>query len=222
MKGMLALPREGEMGDIRLLVCGLALLVLGGPAVAQDASVAAPSEVAASTAVTAAQPQTLHLAAGTPIEVEITDALSSRTNHVGDTFGLRLRTPIVVDGQEIVPAGAAGGGEVIDAVPSGFGGRQGRLIVSARYLEFNGQRMRIRGMQLMVTGRDRTDTALVVSMLAPLPSFFIQGGNIEIPAGTVASARLADDVTLPAIMDAPTPADPNAPDPTSTSGENHQ
>jgi len=210
------------MADIRLLACGLALLALGGPVLAQEAPAASPSEITVPAAVATPTPQTLHLAAGTPIEVEVTDALSSRTNHIGDTFGLRLRAPIVVDGREIVPAGVAGGGEVIDAVPSGFGGRQGRLIVSARYLEFNGQRMRVRGMQLMVSGRDRTNTALVVGMLAPVPSFFIQGGNIEIPSGTVASARLADDVTLPAIAEAPTPADSNAPPPISTSGENQQ
>jgi hypothetical protein len=133
------------------------------------------------------------------VEVELTEALSSRTSRHEQMFGLRLTAPIVIDGREVVGAGAAGGGEVIDAHPSAFGGRQGRLIISGRYVEINGERARIRGMQIMTAGEQRTNTALAVSMIpyAGVAGIFIQGGEVNIPVGARGAARLAADVDVP-------------------------
>jgi hypothetical protein len=113
-------------------------------------------------------------------------------------FGLRLAEPLVVDGRELVPAGAAGGGEVIDAHASAFGGRQGRLIISGRFVEINGQRARIRGMQITGAGEDRGNTALAVSMIpyAGIAGIFVQGGEVDIPVGARGTARLAEDIEI--------------------------
>ena len=98
-----------------------------------------------------------------------------------------------------MPAGAIGGGEVIDAHASAFGGRQGRLIISGRFVEINGERARIRGMQITAAGEQRTNTALAVSMIpyAGVAGIFVQGGEIEIPVGARGTARLATDIDIP-------------------------
>ncbi len=62
-------------------------------------------------------------------------------------------------GETIAPAGAVGGGEVVDAGPSDFSGRAGKLVVSARYLDLNGERVRIRGMTIAVSGLNRVSAA---------------------------------------------------------------
>jgi hypothetical protein len=132
------------------------------------------------------------------VEVELTEALSSRTSQIGDRFALRLAAPILIDGREIVPAGAPGAGEVIDADSSGFGGRQGKLIISGRYLEIGGQRVRIRGMQITGVGRDRSTGAIALSTIpyAGLGAIFIHGGEIELPVGASGVARTATDVEV--------------------------
>lgn len=172
-----------------------ALALMGAaPAFAQSAEPLTPSPEAA-----APSPQVMRIPAGTVVQVELTEALSSRTSQQEQLFALRLAEPIVVDGQAVVAAGAMGGGEVIDAHPSAFGGRQGRLIISGRFIEINGQRARIRGMQITAAGEQRTNTALAVSMIpyAGVAGIFIQGGEVDIPVGARGTARLAEDVVIP-------------------------
>lgn len=142
----------------------------------------------------------LRLPAGTVVEVELVDKLSSSTNLLADKFAIRLAQPISKDGVEVIPAGATGQGEVIDAAKAGMGGKQGKLIISARYLDLNGHRVRIRGMTLMASGKSRVDLATGV-LLVPyvgVAAVFVQGGEIEIPAGARATVKLAEDVDLPA------------------------
>jgi hypothetical protein len=174
--------------------CSLAALSLFASAAAQtapNASLAPPAPPAANTSSAA-----VHIPAGTVVHVALVGPLSSRTSHIGDTFALSLVDPIVVDGREVVAAGAVGGGEVIDAAPSGFGGRQAKLIISARFLEIGGQRVRIRGMQLTAVGAQRNNEALAVSMIpyAGVVGIFVHGDEIDMPAGANGSARIAADL----------------------------
>jgi hypothetical protein len=173
------------------------LCALAGVSFAQTGDPVA--SVAPATVEAPVAPTIIRIPAGTVVEVELTEALSSRTSQQEQMFGLRLTAPIVIDGREVVGAGAAGGGEVIDAHPSAFGGRQGRLIISGRYVEINGQRARIRGMQIMTAGEQRTNTALAVSMIpyAGVAGIFLQGGEVNLPVGARGTARLAADVDVP-------------------------
>lgn len=154
-------------------------------------------------------PTTLHLPAGTPVEIELAETLSSTTSHLADRFAIRLAAPISRDGVEVVAVGATGQGEVIDAARAGISGKQGKLIIAARYLDLNGKRVRVRGMTLMTSGKSRVDLATGV-MLVPyvgVASILIKGGEIEIPAGARATVRLAEDVDLPLNANHPEPGE---------------
>lgn len=160
---------------------------------------------------------TVQIPAGTLIVLEFTEGLSSRANTLGQLFGLRLAEPIVVNGEIAVPAGILGGGEVIDAHRSGMGGRQGVLNVSGRYIEVGGQRVRIRGMQVLAAGEDNTreavNTAIIVGgAVGATIGILIQGGEVEIPVGTRANARIATafDAPWPPVQILPAEADGQA------------
>ena len=179
------------MQNIRRVLSALAFLATStGQALAQTAPEPAVAPVAAAA--------TMRIPAGTIVQVELTEALSSQTSQQEQIFGLLLAEPIIVDGREVVPAGAIGGGEVIDAHRSAFGGRPGRLIISGRFIEIGGQRARIRGMQITAAGADRVNAALGVSMIpyAGVAAIFIQGGAVEIPAGARGTALLAADIEI--------------------------
>jgi hypothetical protein len=157
--------------------------------------------------------------AGTEILVEIVTPLSSRTSTVGQIIELRLVEPVMAGDQIAIPAGTTGAGEVIDAAPAGLGGRPGKLVVSGRHLELNGTRIRIRGMTMNLGGERMTNTSTAVSLMPVVGVIgpFIQGGNIEIPAGTRAQARIAVATTVaPAAPSEPaqTPAEVPAAEPT--------
>lgn len=144
-------------------------------------------------------PETPRLPAGSQIEVELVDTLSSRVSKLGDRFTIRLAQAISSQGVEVAAAGATGQGEVIDVARAGMGGKQGKLIISARYLDLNGRRVRVRGMTFMAAGKSRVDLATGVLLVpyAGVAAAFIQGGEIEIPAGARATVRLAEDLELP-------------------------
>ena len=188
-----------------------------GPAHAQDAvsevveEVAVAAEVAADVAEPvdqeAVSPATVKLAKLTPILIEILAPLGSKTSKSLDSYRIRLAEPILVEGVEVVPAGAEGMGEVVHAKKAGGMGAAGELVLAARWLDIGGSQMRLRSMELLESqqGKSRMDTVNtlnVASAASPLPigliGFFIGGGNIEIPAGAFASAKLAADFEVPA------------------------
>lgn len=173
-------------------------VLIGLSVFAQAALDPAVAEIVTPPAAAAAH--TIRLAAGTQLEVELVDPLSSATSKLGDRFALRLAAPIVSGGVELAPAGALGEGEVIDAARAGMGGKQGKLIISARRLDLGGRQVRIRGMSLMAAGKSRVDLATGV-LLVPyvgVASILIEGGEIQIPAGARGTVRLAEDVDFPA------------------------
>lgn len=150
-------------------------------------------------------PGTLQLANGTLVEIEIAEPLSSKVNKRGDKFQLKLAAPIVWNGQPVVPAGTPGMGEIVHADRSRSSGRPGELLLAARYLDASGQQIPLRGFKLGAAGKDRTGLAAGAVFAVGLLGLFIQGGEIEIPAGTRANAKLAADVSLPAL---PVPSAP--------------
>ncbi len=192
-------------GSARLaFVCWIAF---AGAAAAQAPALTEPPVVTAPPPAPVVS-DTVTIPAGTAVTLEFRDPLSSKSTPVGDFVALRLAEPIVVGGEVVVPMGAAAGGEVLDAAPSRMAGQQGKLIISGRFLELDGQRVRIRGMTIQVAGRSRVDTAntLLLVPYVGIASVLVQGGEIEIPAGTRAQARLAVDAIVRRPPPAPSPA----------------
>ena len=142
-----------------------------------------------------------HVSAGTVVEIELTQAVSSKVQKQGSPFGLRLAEPLSMNGKVLMPAGAAGSGEVIDAAPSGMGGRSGKLVLAARYVDSGGVRLSLRGFKLGGSGKNRLTETLVVEEAVGIVGILIQGGDLVYPEGTRAFAKVAADIDLPPVAD---------------------
>lgn len=177
------------------LVGGVAFAQASGPPVVSPAVTSVPPSPVADPAAKMA-PEPLFLARNTPVVLELAEPVGSKKSQVGDHFSLRLRDPIIVDGKIVAPAGITGVGEVIHVAKAGFGGKPGEILVAARYLEWGSIRLPLRSMRIGVSGDDRTGQAVAAGMVLLPLAFIIPGGEIEIPAGTSATARLAADVPL--------------------------
>ena len=57
------------------------------------------------------------LPAGTEVDVELVDAVSSKNSQVGNSVRVRVATPVMIDGLTVVPAGVIIGGVVTEAIP---------------------------------------------------------------------------------------------------------
>ncbi|QZP09620.1 hypothetical protein [Caenibius sp. WL] len=109
------------------LAAAACLAGMGRLAIAQDSG---PGETAVRLADHSADklPATV-IPALTPITIRIEQELGSKLSHPGDPFRISLAEPVVVEGTELVPAGAQGMGEVVHAKKGGFGGAAGELVL---------------------------------------------------------------------------------------------
>ena len=103
-----------------------------------------------------------------------------------------------------------GVGEVDDVSKPGLGGKAAKLVLSARSLSGpGGTDLRLKGLQLTGVGKghETAATALGAAGIGFAPLGFvgiaIHGGDVEIAAGTQATAKLAASTTLRSLGKAP-------------------
>lgn len=177
----------------------IGLLALHSAAPAQG--VIADPAPAAATGQTPAADNIITLAAMMPVKLTIMEGLNSKTSKIGQFFTIRLADPIKFDNRIIVPAGTLGKGEVIHAAKARAAGKAGELIIAARYLEFQGIQIPLRTLKYgeAATGKSNADeaAALGIAVASPLV-LFVTGGQVDIPAGMPATAKLAADVRIEA------------------------
>jgi hypothetical protein len=200
-----------------LSVCGVAFAQgqeAAQPPPAEAPATQAPATQAPTTQVPAPAAPTpcCVIPAGTEITVEITQPLSASNAKGGDFFGLKLSEPIMAGEVTLVPAGATGQGEVVDAKPANIGGRPARLVLAARYLEVGGQKLKLQSLKLGGGGKDRSGAAVGAVIAVGVLGALVPGGGLDYPTGTRASAKIAADVTLapPPGASAPPPATPSS------------
>jgi hypothetical protein len=156
------------------------------------------------------------------VEVELAEPVSTKTKRAGDTFALRLAEPLVVDGQLLLREGTPGIGQVVTSARPGFGGKAAKLVLAAQYLNANGRHVSLEGLQLARAGRNNAMEANAIGLtgLAFAPLGFVglavHGGNVHLPEGLSASAKLSNSVVLPSLGRAQAPSIPTE---TASAGE---
>ncbi len=159
-----------------------------------------------------AQDVTPDLKAGTLLDLEIDQVVSSRTSKDGDQFPLHLAEPVLRDGVILIPAGTRGVGEVIHVGHAGLAGRPGELIITARYLDCGGVHLPLGHFRYGRTGQDNTNLSVAATIAVGVVGVLIVGGDVKVPVGTRGNARLTTDVNL-----RPAPLDKTAAAPSATS-----
>lgn len=147
------------------------------------------------------------VADGTAVTIEILEPLNSALLKRGDKFRLRLAEPVLVEGKPVLASGVEGVGEIVHAEKSRSGGKAGELLIAARYLETSGTQVPLRGLKVGGRGKDNTNAAMATAFAVGPFALFVRGREIVIPAGTLAQAKIAQELHLPAQSD----AQPSAP-----------
>jgi hypothetical protein len=170
------------------------------PAPPEDAATPDVMEVAPAAEAPATPGTLVTLPALTPLYLRIEEELSSKKNKNGDRFPIAIDEDVRVGATVVIPAGAVGEGEVIHAARSGVGGKAGELLVTARFVRVGDREVRLRSFSLGSKGRDRSDDSLALSIVAGPLAMFVVGGAMIIPRGTVAGAKTAEQIELPAVQ----------------------
>jgi hypothetical protein len=156
------------------------------------------------------------IADGTAVTIEILEPLSSALVKRGDKFRLRLADPVSVEGKPVLASGIEGVGEIVHAEKSRSGGKAGELLIAARYLDYPGAQVPLRGLKLGGRGKDNTNAAMATAFAVGPLALFVRGREIVIPAGTLAQAKIAQDLQLPAQPEAPPSASATDPSESAT------
>jgi hypothetical protein len=97
-------------------------------------------------------PSSRKIPEGTTIRVRLQSPLSSASAHAGDTFTATLDEPLVVDGQTLVPRGAAADGRVLEAKASASPLEPGYLRIVLVSLDVGKSRVAIYTSSIFVKG----------------------------------------------------------------------
>jgi hypothetical protein len=181
-------PIANRRVNFRLATRGQAGMIIAILAVLAAAQQPAPDRAAQSGATeipaTAGADDCRSIPADTPLQIEIVNAVTSKTAKTGDRFAIRLAAPLVLAGKTVLPAGSSGIGEVIHASHVTFmGNKPGELIVAARYLDINGSRLLLRGFRINQTGKKGIVWGETTGPIAI-------ANNVDIPAGSIAIAKV--------------------------------
>lgn len=176
---------------VALMTASSALAFAGGdPAAAVPCALAAPPETAGD------EPSDIVIPALLPVTIAIAAPVSSRTAEIGACFPIALAEPIVIDGAEIIPAGAQGLGQVVHAAKARAAGKGGELILAARFIQHDGLTVSLRSLEFSKAGKDHLDAALAASATLPMLGYLFSGGNVWVESGTVASAKVRHAVRI--------------------------
>ena len=138
---------------------------------------------------------------GTQIIIEIMQLVSTKIHKPDDTFDIRLIQDVKFKDITVIPAGTVGKGLVIDSGKPGMGGKPAKLVLAVRYLQYQDKQIPIRGMKLQLSAQDNAGTAVLLSSIGGpiggIAGLIVTGGHMEVPAGTLAQAKLSQDYIVP-------------------------
>jgi hypothetical protein len=159
--------------------------------------------------------------AGTEFDVTLDQALSSRTANVEDRVEASTLEPIMIDGQQVVPAGALVSGVVRDVQSADRVQKDGRLALDFRSLNMDSGRTSIRASTVSVSEEHSGGSSLKKGGLGAVLGGVVggiidgkkgaiigaavgaggtlaatKGENVELPEGTVIRLRLDEPVRI--------------------------
>ena len=183
--------------NTKVYVSALLFLCLSSPLAKAQAQDAQQGPVAQSRLIVPAR---------TPVRLQLWQALSSKTTQQGTMVEWRVFEDVIIDGTVVIAKDSRAYAEVTHVQKAGFGGRPGEMLLTARYLDMEVQKIKLRALQPETSGvgKSQSDTSYAMGATAavtvPVLGFaaaFITGGEIIIPEGTLATAMTAVEWIIP-------------------------
>ena len=173
---------------MQFLAAACLLIVATSPVMAQRAK-ASETEVRAVEIY-----RSVSLAAGTPIELEMADAVTTqdRTLRKGDAFELVVSQHVLIGEYVVIPKGTRASGHVRAARRPGAFGRSGKIEIEIDHLFLGGKKVALTG-EHRAEGRGDLTSLGSVAAAGPFAAF-IQGDDGKIERGSGVTAYLAESL----------------------------
>lgn len=126
------------------------------PADSQPTSTPAPAAPSAPAAPAPPVVRQVDIPGGTPVQIQMIDSVDSATNHAGDIFHASLASPIVVNGEMIVPSGADIYVKLVSSSSAGHIAGRSQLTLQLTRLDFQGASYNLSSDDYHDVGKSRT------------------------------------------------------------------
>jgi hypothetical protein len=174
------------------LITGAALAALVSTSLsAQNAATLVPESPAP--AVAAAPAGVLSLNSGTPIMLAESQEVNSSTHREGDTFPLTVLNDVKVDNTIVIPRGTPAVGEITWRTGKGAFGKSGKMELSLRYINLDGQHIPVTG-DFRQEGEGNTIATGVAILAVGVFAGFVTGKRARLPVGRELMSQLAQPV----------------------------
>lgn len=128
--------------------------------------------------------ETLKIAEGTPIKLELTRSLTSGKVKTGEAVTYRTREDIIVNGEVVIAKGAKGLGKVTVSKRRGMLGKKGKLEFTVESVTaINGVPVPLRT-SIENSGKSNSGAVIASALLLTVFAVFISGRDITIKEGT--------------------------------------
>lgn len=177
---------------MKKLLAGAAIAALVSTSLsAQTAATLAPGGQAP--AVAAAPAGLLSLNSGTPIMLAVSQEVNSSTHKEGDTFPLTVLNDVKVDNTVVIPRGTPAVGEITWRTGKGAFGKSGKMELSLRYIDLDGQHIPVTG-DFRQEGEGNTIATGIGIIAVGVFAGFITGKRARLPVGRELMSQLAQPV----------------------------
>jgi hypothetical protein len=149
---------------------------------------------------------------GTIVTLELAEVLDSYIVEEGQTVKMELYLDVKVDSHKVANTGVSAFGRISSVRSAGIFGKSAVIELEAGYLQtIDGQVIPLKGSKVRKRGKSRQGLAWGVSVIVPAiglaagspaflifaaSGFFIKGKDIEIPSGTIMTAKVASDIEI--------------------------
>ena len=128
------------------------------PAESQTASTSVPTAAVTTAPASLPPPATrqVDIPGGTPVHIQMIDSVDSATNHAGDMFHASLASPIIVNGETIVPSGTDIYVKLVNSSSAGHMTGRSELTLELARLDFQGASYNLSSDEYHDVGKSRT------------------------------------------------------------------
>jgi len=182
---------------LRRITLGAAIVALvSTPVFAQQAP--APAPAAEAEAPAASDAGLLTLNTGVPVTLAVASEVNSSTHHAGGTFPLTVLNDVRIGDTIVIPRGTPALGEVTWRTGKGAFGKSGKLELSLRYIDLNGQHIPVSG-DFRQEGEGNTiATGVGVIAAGLIGGLVITGHRARVPVGRELMSQIAQPVQFTA------------------------
>jgi hypothetical protein len=176
------------------LLAGAALLLVPAAALAQEAPAAQPAVIETQAAAPMGG-ETL-LPANSEVILSLNETVTSGTHRMGEKVFFTVAQDVKADGRTVIAQGTRAVGQITRRTGKGSFGKSGKMDVTFRYIDYNGQHIPVQGLHHQEGAGATAATIGAVVAAGVVGGLLVKGKSARIAQGREFTVRTRDAIPV--------------------------